>query len=67
MPYLAALTPAHWQVEHIDEEVCPVDTNAQVDLVGITFHTPQRLYQWRPVRQPGMPEWLRFLHSFGYV
>jgi hypothetical protein len=20
MPYLAALTPAHWQVEHIDEE-----------------------------------------------
>lgn len=36
MPYLAALTPPHWQVEHIDEEVGPVDFNARVDLVGIT-------------------------------
>ena len=47
MPYLAALTPAHWQVEHIDEEVCPVDFNVQTDLVGITFHTPsaQHAYQ----------------------
>ena len=40
MPYLAALTPPHWQVEHIDEEVEPVDFAAQADLVGITFHTP---------------------------
>ena len=40
MPYLAALTPPEWQVEHIDEEVCPVDYTHQADLVGITFHTP---------------------------
>ena len=40
MPHLAALTPARWQVEHIDEEVSPVDVNAQTGLVGITFHTP---------------------------
>src|SRR5512133_126800 len=40
MPYLAALAPSRWQVEHVDEEVCPVDVSAQVDLVGITFHTP---------------------------
>ncbi len=40
MPYLAALTPPSWQVEHIDEEVSPVDFAAQADLVGITFHTP---------------------------
>jgi len=40
MPYLAALTPPHWQVEHVDEEVGPVNFDAQADLVGITFHTP---------------------------
>ena len=40
MPYLAALTPPNWTVAHIDEEVRPVNYDAQVDLVGITFHTP---------------------------
>jgi radical SAM superfamily enzyme YgiQ (UPF0313 family) len=40
MPYLAALTPPGWQVQHVDEEVSPVDYNVQADLVGITFHTP---------------------------
>lgn len=40
MPYLAALTPAGWQVEHVDEEVRPVNPDAPADLVGITFHTP---------------------------
>ena len=40
MPYLAAQVPAGWDVEHIDEEVAPVDVNIQADLVGITFHTP---------------------------
>jgi radical SAM superfamily enzyme YgiQ (UPF0313 family) len=47
MPYLAALTPPNWQVQHIDEEVSPVDLAAQADLVGITFHTPsaQHVYE----------------------
>jgi radical SAM superfamily enzyme YgiQ (UPF0313 family) len=40
MPYLAAFVPPHWTVLHIDEAVEPVDFEAQVDLVGITFHTP---------------------------
>ena len=40
MPYLAALTPPDWQVEHVDEEVGPADPLARADLVGITFHTP---------------------------
>jgi radical SAM superfamily enzyme YgiQ (UPF0313 family) len=46
MPYLAALTPAHWQVAHVDEEVSPVDFDIQVDLVGITFHTPSAAHAY---------------------
>jgi radical SAM superfamily enzyme YgiQ (UPF0313 family) len=46
MPYLAALTPAHWQVEHVDEEACAIDFAAQVDLVGITFHTPSAYHAY---------------------
>jgi radical SAM superfamily enzyme YgiQ (UPF0313 family) len=40
MPYLAAFVPPDWDVIHIDEAITPVDVTAQVDLVGITFHTP---------------------------
>lgn len=40
MPYLAAFVPAHWKVRHVDEAVEPIDLNAQVDLVAMTFHTP---------------------------
>jgi radical SAM superfamily enzyme YgiQ (UPF0313 family) len=40
MPYLAALTPSSWDIEHIDEEVEKVDFNKHYDLVAITFHTP---------------------------
>jgi radical SAM superfamily enzyme YgiQ (UPF0313 family) len=40
MPYLAAFVPPHWTVLHVDEAVTPIDLNAQVDLVAITFHTP---------------------------
>ncbi len=40
MPYLAALTPSHWWVSHVDEEAEAIDFEAQVDLVGLTFHTP---------------------------
>src|SRR5512140_2789465 len=46
MPYLAALTPPHWQVSHVDEEVSRVDFNGEVDLVGITFHTPSALHAY---------------------
>jgi radical SAM superfamily enzyme YgiQ (UPF0313 family) len=40
MPYLAALTPSGWEIEHIDEEVEQVDYNKHYDLVAISFHTP---------------------------
>ena len=46
MPYLAALVPPGWEVAHIDEEVSPVDFDLQVDLVGITFHTPSALHAY---------------------
>ncbi len=40
MPYLAARVPPGWKVSHIDEEVEAIDWELEVDLVGITFHTP---------------------------
>jgi len=40
MPYLAALTPSNWEVEHVDEEVEKVEFTKDYDLVAITFHTP---------------------------
>ncbi len=58
MPYLAGLTPAHWQVEHIDEEVAGVDFNRKVDLVGITFHTPSANHAYEiadSFRRKGIP------------
>lgn len=40
MPYLAALTPPQWEVSHIDEDTEEIDYTKNVDLVGLTFHTP---------------------------
>ncbi len=40
MPYLAAFVPNHWTVQHIDEDVEPVDPETSVDVVALTFHTP---------------------------
>jgi radical SAM superfamily enzyme YgiQ (UPF0313 family) len=40
MPYLAALTPPNWEIEHVDEECEEVDFTKSYDLVAITFHTP---------------------------
>lgn len=39
MPLLAAYTPPHWEVTHIDEIVQKVDFNKTVDVVGITANT----------------------------
>lgn len=58
MPYLAALTPPNWQVIHVDEEVSPVDFEVQVDLVGITFHTPSAYHAYEMAsrfRSRGIP------------
>lgn len=44
MPYLAALTPSGWNVQHIDEDSEAIDFDSRIDLVGITFHTPSADY-----------------------
>jgi len=58
MPYLAALTPPHWTVAHIDEECEKIDYNMEVDLVGITFHTPSANHAYNisaKFRERGIP------------
>ena len=58
MPYLAALAPPGWHVEHIDEEVVPVNFDLQADLVGITFHTPSATHAYQLAdryRSQGIP------------
>jgi radical SAM superfamily enzyme YgiQ (UPF0313 family) len=47
MPYLAARVPPGWQTIHIDEEVEEIDWNIEVDMVGITFHTPSAYHAYR--------------------
>ena len=46
MPYLAALFPEKWNIEHIDEECEPINYNAHYDIVGMTFHTPSALHAY---------------------
>jgi hypothetical protein len=46
MPYLAAMVPAHWEVVHVDEEAEEIDRNIEVDVVGLTFHTPSAYYAY---------------------
>lgn len=58
MPYLAAFVPSNWEVIHIDEAVTPVDAALQVDLVGITFHTPSAFHVYAlaaQFRRRGIP------------
>lgn len=58
MPYLAALTPPQWEVTHTDEEAEAIDYDAEVDLVGITFHTPSANHAYliaQKFRQRGIP------------
>ena len=46
MPYLAALAPFNWNVQHIDEDAEEIDFDQKVDLVGITFHTPSAAHAY---------------------
>ena len=46
MPYLAARVPPDWDVIQIDEEVEDIDRNIDVDVVGITFHTPSAFHAY---------------------
>lgn len=51
MPLLAAHTPDHWEVSHIDEIVQPVDFDRQVDVVGITANTPAAPHAYALARE----------------
>ncbi len=58
MPYLAAFVPSNWEVIHMDEAISPVDVTLNVDLVGITFHTPSAYHTYdlaAQYRRRGIP------------
>jgi len=46
MPLIAALTPPHYHITHIDEITKQVDTTQSHDLVGITAATPGALHAY---------------------
>jgi radical SAM superfamily enzyme YgiQ (UPF0313 family) len=46
MPYLAAQTPPGWDVIHVDEEAEEINWDIEVDVVGITFHTPSAYHAY---------------------
>jgi B12 binding domain len=46
MPYLAARVPPGWEVSHMDEEAEEIDWNLEVEVVGLTFHTPSALHAY---------------------
>ncbi len=52
MPYLAALTPSHWWVSHVDEEAEAIDFEAQVDLGWHPYHPAISLHA------PLLPTWI---------
>jgi radical SAM superfamily enzyme YgiQ (UPF0313 family) len=39
LPYLAALTPLHWDIKLVDEQLEPIDFDYRADLVAITTWT----------------------------
>ncbi len=46
MPYLAARVPIGWDVMHVDEEAEQINWDVEVDVVGITFHTPSAYHAY---------------------
>ena len=46
MPYLASRVPRSWDVIHVDEEAEEIDWDIEVDVVGITFHTPSAFHAY---------------------
>ena len=65
--YLAALTPAPWQVQLIDEQLGPVDHDGPVDLVAISVLTLNSLRAYDiadEFRRRGVPVILGGPHTF---
>src|ERR1035437_4540202 len=67
LPYLAALTPADWEIKLIDEQLEPIDFDYRADLVAISTWT---LYSYRAYdiadefRRRRVPVILGGLHTF---
>ena len=64
LPYLAAVTPDHYQIEVVDENIEPFEYR-KADLVGITAYTASvyRAYQISEVyRQQGIPTVIGGIH-----
>jgi radical SAM superfamily enzyme YgiQ (UPF0313 family) len=65
LPYLAAVTPDHYQIEVLDENIEPFEYR-KADLVGITAYTASvyRAYQISEVyRQQGIPTVIGGIHA----
>jgi radical SAM superfamily enzyme YgiQ (UPF0313 family) len=64
LPYLAAVTPSHYQIEVIDENIEPFQ-HRKADIVGITAYTSSicRAYQIAEVyREKGIPTIMGGIH-----
>ena len=67
LPYLAALTPAEWEVKLLDEQLEPIDFGYRADLVAITTWTlnSYRAYDIADeFRRRGVPVILGGPHTF---
>ncbi len=63
---LAAVTPSHWQIGLVDENIEPIDFTVEADLVAITSMTPQapRAYQIAAgFRERGIPVVIGGFHA----
>lgn len=70
LPYLAALTPKHWDIKLIDEQLDTVDYDAPVDLVALTTWTINsfRAYEIAErFRSRGIPVIIGGPHTFFYA
>jgi radical SAM superfamily enzyme YgiQ (UPF0313 family) len=67
LPYLAALTPADWEVTLLDEQLHPLDFDRGADLVAITTGTRNTLRAYDiadEVRRRGVPVIIGGPHTF---
>src|ERR1035437_262468 len=70
LPYLAALTPPHWDIKLVDEQLEPIDFDYRADLVAITTWTlnSYRAYDIADeFRRRGVPVILGGPHTFFHV
>jgi len=70
LPHLAAMTPNHWDVTLIDEQLMEIDYDAPVDLVAITTWTINSLWAYRVAdrfRNKGVPVIMGGPHTFFYA